>query len=107
MTEMTREDIIRMAREADSYASKNYTQWVGPEVQNEEWIICRDERFAALIASRVATAAKAEEREAIAQIIEDAPPLVDYAINERGGCLVCGFAPKLASEFIRTRGETK
>lgn len=61
------------------------------------------ERFATLVAA----ATKAEEREAVAQIIEDAPPLVDYAINEIGGCLVCGFTPKLASEFIRARGETK
>lgn len=103
MTEMTREDIIRMARETGGVdiESNGYTSWVG--TQTTEFL----ERFASLIASRVATAAKAEEREAIAQIIEDAPPLVDYAINERGGCLVCGFTPKLASEFIRARGETK
>lgn len=54
------------------------------------------ERFAALVA--------AAEREAIAQMIEDAPPLVEFSQNDKGGCMVCGFTPKLASAAIRARG---
>ena len=46
-----------------------------------------------------------QEREAIAQMIEDAPALMDFAQNDQGGCLMCGFTPKLAAEFIRARGQ--
>jgi len=45
------------------------------------------------------------ERELIAEIIEDAPDLVEFAQNEQGGCLMCGFTPKLAAEYIRARGQ--
>lgn len=45
------------------------------------------------------------EREQIAQMIEDAPTLVDFAQNEHGGCLMCGFTPKLAAASIRARGQ--
>ena len=55
------------------------------------------ERFAALVA--------AAEREAIAQIIEDAPELVPSAKNDQGGCVICGFDPKFAASYIRARGE--
>ena len=48
----------------------------------------------------------AEEREAIAQAIESAQPLVEHVQNDLGGCAVCGFTPKLAAEFIRSRGNT-
>ena len=48
----------------------------------------------------------AEEREAIAKMIEDAPALMDFARNDRGGCLMCGFTPKLAAQFIRARNNT-
>ena len=47
----------------------------------------------------------AEEREACAKMIEDAPALVEFAQNDKGGCLMCGFTPKLAAEFIRARGQ--
>ena len=47
-----------------------------------------------------------EEREAIAKMIEDAPALMDFARNDQGGCLMCGFTPKLAAQFIRARGNT-
>ena len=47
----------------------------------------------------------AAEREGIAKMIEDAPPLVEFAQNEHGGCMVCGFTPKLAAHAIRARGE--
>ena len=56
------------------------------------------DRFAELI--------RADEREAIAQMIEDAPPLVEFAQNDKGGCLVCGFTPKLAADAIRARRNT-
>jgi hypothetical protein len=48
-------------------------------------------------------AGKQTEREAIAQMIEDAPALMEFAQNDQGGCLMCGFTPKLAAKTIRTR----
>jgi len=54
-------------------------------------------KFAALVA--------AHEREAIAKLIE-APALIPFAQNEKGGCMMCGFTPKLAVEYIRARGTT-
>lgn len=57
------------------------------------------ERFAALAYE----AGRKDENEAIAQMIEDAPPLVDFAKNEQGGCVICGFTPKLAAFTIRER----
>jgi hypothetical protein len=56
------------------------------------------QRFADLI--------RADEREAIAQMFEGAPALVQFVQNDKGGCLICGFTPKLAIESIRTRGNT-
>jgi hypothetical protein len=84
---MTTEDIIRMAREAGL-----------PTVQDTGEILGLNSaiRFAALVA--------AAEREAIAQMIEDSPPLVSFAQNEMGGCVMCGFTPKLAALTIRERG---
>ena len=49
---------------------------------------------------------RADEREAIAQMFEDAPALVPFAQNDKGGCMMCGFTPKLAMEAIRARGNT-
>ena len=80
---MDRDDIIRMARESGI---------IQPEI-----VFTHLERFAALVA--------AAEREAIAQMIEDAPPLVEFSQNDKGGCMVCGFTPKLASAAIRARGK--
>lgn len=65
---------------------------------NNYWL----EHFAALVAA----AARADEREAIAQMFDDAPALVQFAQNDQGGCLVCGFTPKLVIEVIRARGKT-
>ena len=59
-------------------------------------------RFAALVAA----AARADEREAIAQMFEDAPALVQFVQNDQGGCFVCGFTPKLVIKVIRARGTT-
>ena len=85
---MTRDDIIRMARE------------VGISVpwDQEPVPFALLERFAQFVA--------AAEREAIAQMIEDSPPLVSFAQNEMGGCVVCGFTPKLAALTIRERGKS-
>jgi len=60
------------------------------------------ENFAHLVAAEV----RADEREAIAQMFEGAPALVQFAQNDKGGCLICGFTPKLAIESIRARGTT-
>ncbi len=89
---MSRDDIIRMAREADpGFETDTFhaESLVGMEAI---------ERFAALVA--------AAEREAIAQMIEDAPPLVEFSQNDKGGCMVCGFRPKVASAAIRARSES-
>lgn len=56
------------------------------------------EFFSALVA--------AQEREAIARMFEVAPALVQSAQNDNGGCLICGFTPKLVIEVIRKRGTT-
>jgi len=80
---MTNEDIIRLAIEHTINGLKF----------NEDGLL----RFAKLVAQH--------EREVIAQMIEDAPPLVDFAKNDQGGCLMCGFTPKLAAHYIRARGQ--
>lgn len=95
MTEMTREEIIWMAREAGGVdiESNGYTSWVG--TQTTEFL----ERFAALIASRVAAAAKAEEREACAMVCE--------AIGQHNIINQCAAAIRERSANARARGETK
>ena len=87
---MNREDIIRMAREAGVELTIN-------EHGNQQFrcFVREIERFAALVASA--------EREAIVQMIDNAPALVEYVTNDQGGCLMCGFTPKLAISAIRTR----
>ena len=57
------------------------------------WFPDNLEAFAKLVA--------AKERERIALMIEDAPPLVDFCKNDRRGCLICGFTPSLAAQTIR------
>lgn len=89
---MTRDDIIKLAREACGDEHDPFVSgWITFDYAELE-------RFAALVA--------AAEREAIAQMIEDAPKLVKFATNDKGGCLVCGFTPKLAAAAIRARGNT-
>ena len=51
-------------------------------------------------------AAVAAEREAIAQMFDGAPALMPFAQNDQGGCLMCGFTPKMVVAAIRARGET-
>ena len=86
---MTQNEIIEMAKQ--SGAMFDHMTWV------ERDLFPVFERFAKLVAQH--------ERELIAEIIEDAPDLVEFAQNEQGGCLMCGFTPKLAAEYIRARGQ--
>jgi len=86
---MNREDIIRMAREAGFGGGGFVMPTHAGHITHEL------ERFAALVASA--------EREAIVQMIDNAPVLVEYVTNDQGGCLMCGFTPKLAISAIRTR----
>ena len=81
---MTREDIVRMALEVG---------FSDGEIDTYQLML---ERFATLVASA--------ESEVIAQMIEDAPALMEFAQNDQGGCLMCGFIPKLAAKTIRARG---
>jgi hypothetical protein len=82
---MTRDDIANMWEKANGWSVEGW-----PNTVDEL------ERFAALVA--------AAEREAIARMIEDSPPMVSFAQNEMGGCVMCGFTPKLAALTIRERG---
>jgi len=58
------------------------------------------------ILQKFADLIRADERESIAKMFEDAPALVPFAQNDKGGCMMCGFTPKLAMEAIRARGKT-
>jgi len=53
----------------------------------------------------VADAVQAE-REACAKMFDEVMPLVPFAQNDQGGCLTCGFTPKLAAAAIRARSQT-
>ena len=66
-------------------------------VYGSQWTM-QDMEFAALI--------RADEREAIAQMFERTPALIPFAQNDKGGCMICGFTPKLAVQAIRARGNT-
>ena len=92
---MTKDDIIRMACKA---GFSDVWLAVGAGPSNCELPAVIVERFASLVA--------AHEREAIASMIEDAPPLVEFAQNDKGGCMICGFTPKLAAEAIRARSQS-
>ena len=93
---MTKEEIIEMLR-----ASCDKDR-VDPE-QNGFWVIVTEEleAFAKLVAAKAAE----KEREAILQMFEHAPALVDFAKNDQGGCLICGFTPEIAIKSIRARGQ--
>jgi hypothetical protein len=67
---------------------------------NEAQYLFTESELNALIADE-----RAAEREAIAKMLEEAPRLVESAKNGMGGCLVCGFTPRLAAESIRARGQ--
>ena len=92
---MTQEEIIRMAREADvpfeTETDGSLYGMIG-RMCNEDFF-----KFAAIVV--------AHEREAIAQMFDDSPKLISSAQNNEGGCLICGFTPKIAAAAIRARGE--
>ena len=73
--------IIEMAREA------GFKQENSAAIQAAE-------TFAAMV--------REDERERIAQMFDDAFPIVSFAMNDQGGCLMCGFTPKLAAAAIRS-----
>ncbi len=88
---MTQDEIIEMAKQVCD---------IDTDKRGRNTFLCDEyglEAFAKLVAQH--------ERELIAEIIEDAPDLVEFAQNEQGGCLMCGFTPKLAAEYIRARGQ--
>ena len=70
------------------------------EVAGDDWTLFRD--FMPEI-HRLADLVRADEREQIAQMIENAPGLVEFAQNDQGGCAICGFTPRLAAAAIRAR----
>ena len=89
---MTKDEIIEMARQVGFRVGPSRD---GPD---DVWGVGADlERFARLVAEK--------EREAILQMFEHAPALVDFAKNDQGGCLICGFTPEIAIKSIRARGQ--
>ena len=96
---MTRDDIIRWARSAIRLSADD-ASLMG--FDREATILDRYE-FLYWFAKEVI----ASEREECARMIEDAPPLVPFAQNDQGGCLVCGFTPKLAAAAIRARSNVQ
>jgi hypothetical protein len=84
---MTQDEIIEMAKQA------GFSSAVGKHIALDEDLVA----FAKLVAQH--------EREVIARMFEDAPPLVDYVKNDQGGCLICGFTPTLVAKHIRARGQ--
>ncbi len=86
-------DTIDMAREAGYMR----TVFGGAEISMAsidclkafEALVRADERDRAMRENAYVLA----EREQIARMIEDAPPLVEFAQNDQGGCMMCGFTP--------------
>ena len=107
-------DTIDMAREAGIYhAFDSEGHWDGlTDVKlinrnsHPDDIVYGEKRIVEILKAFEALV-RADEREQIAQMIEDAPPLVEFVQNDQGGCMMCGFTPKLAAKTIRARGETK
>ena len=92
---MTREDIIHLAREAGLIYWTHNRWWMDAGEFGEEI-----ERFAALIASRAAAAAKEEEREACAKVCDSMRP-TKQEFDQR-----FYTACTLNANAIRARGET-
>jgi len=122
---MTGDDIIRMAREAGGDDWDLFREFM-PEIKRFAKLVAAAEREKlkhelltlekwkgmalakdgdGRTVQEIEREAREAEREAIAQMIEDFPPLVSFAQNEMGGCLTCGFTPKLAALTIRARGK--
>ena len=102
---MTKDDIIKLAREAGLQPYYNAQE---PAIQ----------AFANLVAAHKAEVALTEayrcgykagvvaERETIAQMLDAIPELVTFARRGDGGCIMCGFSKSHAAEAIRARGTT-
>ena len=89
---MTKDEALKLALEAGFR--------VGPsrEGPDDVWGVGANlERFAKLVEEK--------EREACAKLFDEAIPLMPFAQNDQGGCLMCGFTPKLAAQTIRARGQ--
>jgi ATP-dependent helicase/DNAse subunit B len=86
---MTREDIIAMAKK-----SRLAVYGLGVDYTKFDDAL---EHFAKLVAEH--------EREACAKMFDEAIPLMPFAQNDQGGCLICGFTPKLTSAAIRARSK--
>ena len=93
---MTREDIIRMAREAEDYADTIYENPGKSRV--EIWLEVRDQRFAALVAEA--------EREACEQICERRKSLYWMEFDKTGSDAdrAAAIASEECADAIRARG---
>jgi len=89
---MTKEEIIRVAREADQYADDHAPAWT--QIPHE-WQELRDHHFATLVAA----AAKAEEREACAKVCESFIPKYERFDDQR----VAGNKSRAIAAAIRAR----
>jgi len=87
---MTQDEIIELARQAGVRDDEHIF-----EFSQYKYL----EAFAKLVAEK--------EREACAKMFDEAIPLMPFAQNDQGGCLICGFTPKLTSAAIRAREENK
>ena len=98
---MSEDEIIQMAVEC------GIIPWTKHEYIGDQKFTATDEGLDGDLASLIQffQMATAHEREAIAQMIENAPALVDFVKNDRGGCMICGFTPSVAAAAIRSRGE--
>jgi hypothetical protein len=66
------------------------------EVREMKTIMTKDEEIRKAVEA---------EREACAKMFDEAIPLMPFAQNDQGGCLICGFTPKLTSAAIRARSK--
>ena len=99
---INREDIIAMAREADALG---YVFYAGDEPNQWMFSVKQLERFAALIASWVAAkasaAAKEEEREACAKVLDH---MADEMVREMEPSTAVAWVQSKAAS-IRARGQ--
>jgi hypothetical protein len=101
--DMTQDEIIEMTRQAGGFdATPKFLEAFAKLVAQHErkrmaWTQDHWTEYEHNIASA--------EREACAKMFDEAIPLMPFAQNDQGGCLICGFTPKLAAEAIRARGQ--
>ena len=99
---MNKDEVIALAEKC-KLAVLIHSQWTAEikEFTVVDYVVEGDLGSLMQFADLVASA----EREAIAQMIEGAPALMEFAQNDQGGCLMCGFTPQLAAKTIRARGQ--